>query len=415
MPAKNNLIKFLPFWIFLVFFKTGGGIHFILSAPLGEKLFPLWFVGLFVGAISAIQVFLDVPAGFLLDKFGYRRLLKVGTAFFLIAATLLTFELTQITYLLSFVIAAFGWLFYGPGVNAYILSHTTKNHAGRFVAFRDVFGAIGSMLSCVLLVFILLLPSQQIGLLLVILLSISLVAICLSPKDHTSVHAEQKIETHHHYIRRQYLGTLIKTIRLLNPASTMLLLLCLSGSIFYAVVWFVIPLVIAQQASTTFLGVGLGIFDFAIVLLGFLFGNLADRVNKRRMMFLGLMIFSASSLLIGFHLGWPFLLFGFLSSSGDEMAAVSLWSWLYALDKKHAHDGAVSGVLYLFQDFGWVIGPIVAGVAFSLVGAGWTIAIGALPILLTWLIAYILVPKNPCANLPAGTVPRKPLRCPHKT
>jgi len=415
MQAKNNLLKFFPFWLFLLFFKIGAGLHYTLSSPLGEQLFPLWLVGIIVACATAIQVFLDVPAGYVLDKYGYLRCLKIGATIFLIATTCFWFGLTPVTYLLSFFLASVGWLFFGPGVNAYILSHAPKTHAGKFVAFRDVFSALGSISACALLAMVLLLPVQKVGLFLSLFILIALIALIFSPTDHTSVHKEQKLETQHHYIRRHYLGTLLKTIAKLNPASTLLLLVGLSGSIFYAIVWFVVPLIIAQKYEGSFFGIGLGVFDLATVLFGFLLGHIADKANKRIMMFVGLLIFTIASLLLGFQLGWMFLFFGFLASTGDAIAGISLWSWLFTLDKNHAHDGAVSGVLFLFQDLGWVIGPVMAGILYPILGAPNTIALGAIPILVTFILAHFLAPKNPCANLPVGTVPHKPLRCPHKT
>jgi len=61
---------------------------------------------------------------------------------------------------------------------------------------------------------------------------------------------------------------------------------------FYGTIWFVVPLVIAHQAHMGLLGIGLGMFDFAIVALGFLLGNLADKSNKRALVFFGLLLFS---------------------------------------------------------------------------------------------------------------------------
>lgn len=40
-------------------------------------------------------------------------------------------------------------------------------------------------------------------------------------------------------------------------------------------IWFVVPLLVARERALNFLGLGLGIFDFAIVALGFLLENLA--------------------------------------------------------------------------------------------------------------------------------------------
>jgi MFS family permease len=78
--------KFIPFWIFLILFKFGAGLHYVLMPVFGERVFPVWVVGLLIGGASLIQMLCDVPAGKLLDRYGYRRLLIVTTTAFIVAA-----------------------------------------------------------------------------------------------------------------------------------------------------------------------------------------------------------------------------------------------------------------------------------------------------------------------------------------
>jgi MFS family permease len=155
-------------------------------------------------------------------------------------------------------------------------------------------------------------------------------------------------------------------------------------------------------------------FDFAIVMLGFLLGNLADKSNKRTLVFFGLLIFSVAGMFLGFNFGWLFLIFGFLATAGDEMAGISLWSWMHALDKDHSSDGAVSGVINFFEDAGWAIGPIAAGILYETVGPSWTILIASVPIFLTWIIYQIVAHTTPFSVMNAWMVPDKPHRRRHK-
>ncbi len=410
----KTLMRFLPFWIFLVLFKFGGGLHYSLVAPLGQKLFPLWIVGLLSGGCSIVQLLLDVPAGRVLDRYGYLRFLKITTVIFMIAAACFFFGLTKWTYLLSLVFSIFGWLFFGPGMNAYILSEAPKAIAGKFISLRDISGSVGIVLSSASLPFVLLLSVQWIGVVLFVLLLCAWIVLWFSPKDTVSVHAEQKLETQSHYIKRNAFFDSIRAMKRLNPASTMLMLTGFSGAAFYGVVWFVVPIVIATQARSGLLGIGLGIFDFAIVALGFFLGNLADKMHKRTLVFFGLLLFAIAGVLIGFHFDILFLLFGFLATTGDEMAMLSLWSWLHALDREHAHDGAVSGVMGLFEDLGWAIGPIIAGFLFTWIGPSWSIAIGAAPIFLTWILSHFLMRGQTNIHLRLADLPSKPHRRRHK-
>lgn len=409
---KNLFIKFAPFWIFLAIYKLGGSLHYSLIAPLGEDLLPLWVIGLLIGGGSIFQLLLDVPAGRLLDKFGYLKLLRLTTFMFLFAGIALIFDFTLTTYIISLVASTFGWVFFGPGVNAYILSSAPKDSAGKFISFRDIFGSVGVFLASAILGLVLGLSTNMIGWLIFLLMAAAFISICFSPKDKVSVHEEQKLPTQSHYIRRHHLHKVLPILKKLNPASFMLLLTGLTSSIFYGVIWFVVPLVIAETANSGLLSIGLGIFDFAIVVFGFLLGKMADQQNKRTLVFFGLLLFSLAGMILGFNFNWLFLVFGFLATVGDEMAGISLWSWLHELDHEHAHDGLVSGIINVFQDLGWAIGPILAGFLYTLAGPSWTIMYSALLLFATWIIYQLFMRKHQPAVF--SDIPRKPHRARHR-
>jgi len=416
LRSKNKhalFLKFSAFWIFMILYKFGGGLHYSLIAPLGEAILPLWLVGLLMGGTSIIQLLLDVPAGHLLDRFGYLKLLKVTTFIFLFAGISLLFNFTLITYLISLFAASFGWLFFGPGVSAYILSNAPKAAAGKFMSFRDTFGSIGVVLSSVTLGFVIKLDPKIIGVIILALLFLALISLFFSPKDTVSVHAEQKIPTQNHYIRRHPLHRVLGVMNKLNPASSMLVLLGFAASTFYGVVWFTVPLVIAHQTNSGLNGLSLGVFDLSIVMLGFILGNLADKWNKRTLVFVGLLLFSITGTLLGFNLSWLFIIYGFLATTGDEMASISLWSWLHSLDHQHAHDGLIAGVISLFEDLGWAIGPIFAGLLYGIIGPSYTIACAGIILFLTWIIYQFLMKHHKKA--PAGLIiPPKPMRRSHR-
>jgi len=407
--------KFFPFWLFMVFFKFAGSLHYSLTSPFGEKFLPLWIVGLMSGGASIVQLLLDVPAGHIMDRFGYLRFLKITTAIFIMATVCFMFGLTETTYIASIVISTFGWLFFGPGINAYALSHSTAKNSGRFMSLKDISGSIGVVLGSVALPFFLMFRPELVGYLLFILFTVSFVALFFSPRDTQVATAEEKIPAQHFYIRRHIFTKTLKAMRKLNPASGMMVLAGLSGAIFYGAVWFVIPLVIVSETSSGVLGIGLGVFDLSVIVLGFILGNLADRANKRKLVFFGLLIFGVAATLTGFNLSWLFIIFGFMATTGDEMTELSLWSWLHTLDKDHANDGVVSGAINLFSDMGWAIGPIVSGFLYSLIGPTWTIVICALPILAVWIAYQFVIRKHPAHALEGFIVPPKPHRSRHRT
>ncbi|PJA47493.1 hypothetical protein CO172_01140 [Candidatus Uhrbacteria bacterium CG_4_9_14_3_um_filter_36_7] len=400
--------QFIPFWIFLLFFKIAAVLHYGAIAPLGERVLPLPMVGLLIGTASFIQTILDVPAGYLLDRYGYHRLLTLTTIVFILAGGMLLFPFNTPIYILSLLLASFGWLFFDPGINAYSLSWALKKQAGTFMSLRDVFCSIGGVIATILLGITLMFSPSILGGIITVSLLISLIFLYFAPKEKQSIQKQAlKLPTHSHYIRRHTIFKTLGFIKQLNPASTMLLLLGFTSSTFYGMVWFVVPLLIARGSSAEIMSLGLGIFDFTVVLLGLFLGKLTDRTSKRRLVSVGLLLFTICAFLLSFQFGWFFLLFGFFATTGDEMASIALWSWLYTLNKEHAHDGLLAGTINLFHDFGWAVGPIMAGVLFPFIGPSFTLTTGALLLLFTWLIYKLLLQKYH-SPLPNFAVPIKP-------
>jgi predicted MFS family arabinose efflux permease len=240
--------------------------------------------------------------------------------------------------------------------------------------------------------------TQTIGIFLCILLSIAFIAIIVSPREkHRAI---PRPVTRRHGIRH-----IMRTVKKLNPASTMLLLSGLSASTFYGVVWFVVPLAIAQNIVNGPLEFGLAVFDLAIVALGFFLGRMVDKGNQRVLIAIGLALFAGAGVLISFNLNMLFLLLGFLATTGDELAGLSLWKWLHTLDKTHAEDGLISSVITFFSDIGWAIGPIVGGILYPLIGPEWTLFVGSLFLCVT-VVTYFVLYRKKHVHIP-GDVPHR--------
>ncbi len=412
--AMRLVFAFLPFWAFLALYQFAAALHYSLLSPLGERLLPLWIVGLIIGGESFGQMLLDVPAGFLVDRFGRKRMLMIGWVAFVIAAAFFL-HFTLATFIASVVMSTFGWLFFSPGANAYVLSYATHETSGRFIALRDTFLSVGTVLASVALPFVLHAVPAMMGVILIMILASSFVALVLAPPDKPVGHGTHTLPAEPYHIRRTALLKTLRALARLNPASGMLCAYSFAGAIFYGAIWFVVPLVIAMQVNAAWLGVGLGIFDFSIVVLGVFIGALVDRSNKRTLVFWGLLIFTLMGMILGATLGPLFLLFGFLATTGDETAGLSLWSWLHSLDKDHAHDGAVAGAISFASDFGYAFGPVLAGFLYVALGPGWTIAVCAIPLFISWLAyTFIVHPRHVMAVLPSALIPTMPHRRRHK-
>lgn len=406
--TKNVFSYFLFFWLFIFFFKTSASLHYTLMSPLGESILPLWIVGLLIGSAAFIQLVLDIPAGKILDRYGYRKMIIISNIFFIISACVLFLKFNTLTYILTLLFSILGWLFITPGINAYLLSQASKDSGGRVMSLNDIFSSLGVVVGSLLLTYTLAFQKTGMGLILAIPFLFSLLFIIFSPKDKIKIHqVKHEIPNKHFYIKRNQITKLFKVIKKLNPASTMLMLLGVASSIFYAVVWFVIPLEIANNTSNI-PSFALGVFDFAIVVFGFLLGKMADKFNKKRAVFWGLTVYSFFGLILGFNLNLLFVLFGFLATTGEELAHLSLWSWLHSLDKDHANDGLVAGIITFAQDFGWTIGPIFAGFLYTNFGATYVIVFSGIILFITWSVYEFVFNRHFKFTLAPELIPKKP-------
>ena len=182
MAKKASIVsKYLFFWLFLVFFKLGAGLQYTLLPVLGARVLPIWIVGALMFLSTSLQILLDIPAGKLLDKFGYKKMIMVGTFGAIIGVLLYFYGITIYTLILSIFLVDFGWLFYTPGGSAYILSHASKSNSIKFFAYRDVFGAVGIVVGTLLLAFTVNAPGSFLAMLLGGALIVSIISISLAP------------------------------------------------------------------------------------------------------------------------------------------------------------------------------------------------------------------------------------------
>lgn len=394
MKSLRPFLTLLPFWLYIILFKSAASLHFTLFPVLGERLFPIWIVGILVSAEAFLQMSFDVPAGYALDRFGYIRTLKISSICFLVGACILFFGLHAWTLIISTFLAMIGWLFFGPGVDAYVLVKADKRIAGRFMALRDITASAGVVIGMAILPFLLHVGIWIIGIVLASLFCLSLFALSRASKDTASVHQEKKIGHQSFYIRRHFIHHVFLALKHLNPVSAMLILQRFSAALFYGIVWFVVPLMLSAMTHSGPLDFGLIVFDLAILFTGYFLGRLTDTWDKRWLVFWGMLLFSVSALLLGFNFGILFIVLGFLATTGDEMASVSLWAWLDVLDKKHSEDGLVTGALTLFEDLGWTVGPLLAGFLFESIGPTWTIVTGASCIFIAWAASSALMIRS---------------------
>ncbi len=386
----------------MVLFQFAGALHYTLMSPFGEKVLPLWAVGTLIGVIGLVQMILDIPAGYILDRFGYKKLLKFACVIFFCASLVFFSGPTIFSFGLTLLLGAFGWLFFGPGTNAYTLIEAPKKMVGKFVATRDVFTSLGVVLSSIAMIYVVRLESNLTGFILCAIFLLAYIGIHFSPTEKPHPFKPHP-KARRYQLTKTFLVETYQSVKALRPVSYILITSSFVSAVFYALIWFVVPLLLTQTDTPGTLGLGLGVFDFSVVILGFVLGKVVDSFNKKALIAVGLIIFAIAGVLLGFNFGALFILLGFIAASGDELTGLSLWAWLYEVDKDKKHYGVLSSAISLFEDIGWAVGPVIAGILYGLVGPAYTIAAGGFLIFLNLFVYYLFVhPFTPdTKNLPA--------------
>ncbi len=385
MKSKELFFSFLPFWIFVLLFKLASSTHYAILPVFGERILPIWAVGLVLSVASFVQLPLDLLSGVFLKRLGFLRTLIFSCFAFVFSAGVLIFGLNVTTYLLSVIFATFGWFFFTPALNTYILNHSTDSNTEKLITWRDVSQSSGVFIGASALVLSMGLSVNKFGVLLsAFFISAGLFAM-ISPKDAKKIEPKARLEAEE---KVGYFKKVAAEFKKLSPASWILFIQGMTSSTFYATIWFVVPLEMANGLSAL-PSISLGIFDMAVVVLGLGFGLIAKRAKRKRLIVFGLLLFSIMAALIGFQGGIAFLIFGFLATVGDELSNISLWSWLTHLDKEHNEDGGVAGAITFAQDFGWAIGPLIAGFLYKPLGPQLTIMTLSLPLFFTFVFAML--------------------------
>ncbi len=348
-------------WFFTLLFKFGAGIHYSLIAILGAQILPLPVVGLCVGAASFIQLVLDVPAGFMLERYGHLRMLRVSTVCFLLAGGVLFFGLSPVTYVATVILSAFGWLFFGPGVAAYLLSHGPVASMGRLTALRRMCEAVGITLALLGLAHFSTLPVAVVGLVIIYPMLGAFAALVIAERKGTPTVLHKEARN-----RRVVAATPFAKLRMvaaqLHPVSTILALHTFSASVFYSMIWFLFPLLIVQSADPGIFSIALASLDLTVLLVDMPIGMLVDRVTKRPLVMLGMVLMAVAALALSQTFGIMVIVFAIVLSLGDEIALVALWAWLDERTSKVHHEGIVAGGLTFVEDLGWSTGPVLAGI-----------------------------------------------------
>lgn len=363
-------------WFFVFLFKFGAGIHYSLITVLGAQILPLWIVGLCVGAASCIQLLLDVPAGFMLERYGHLRMLRISTLCFLLAGGSLLLGLSPATYIATVICSALGWLFFGPGAAAYLLTHGPVAFMGRLTALRRMCEAVGITLALLGLEHFSTFPVSVVGLLVIYPMLGALAALVIAERKGTPTILHKEAHS-----RRLVAVTPLATLRdvaaKLHPVGTVIALHTFAVSVFYSMIWFLFPLLIVHSSTPGIFSVALASIDLTVLFVDMPIGMIVDRFAKKPLVILGMVIMAFSALALSQAVSLLVIVLAVFLSLGDEIAIVSLWAWLDARTSKIHHEGIVAGVVTFIEDLGWSMGPVIAGILAAVLSGSQTLLVGA--------------------------------------
>ncbi len=396
LSAKQNFASvaasFTPFWFFVLLFKLGAGIHYSLIAVLGSRILPLPIVGLCIGLAAFLQVALDVPAGFMLERYGYLHMLRISTICFVIAGLILVLGLIPLTFILSTVLSGLGWLFFTPGLEAYLLAHSPVAIIGRITGLQRTIQAIGMTLAIIGLPYFVQLPSTIVGLIIIYPLVGAFAALAIAERQPMSTLLPERLR-HRRRASQATLATLISTLRQLHPLSTAFIFYSITIASFFGLLWFTLTLLIASHTSGQIISLGMAAFDFTVIIVAIIIGKIVDSSNKKILAYIALSIIAFAAFFLWSTFQPLFIVFCFLLSMGDEIFTITFWSWIDTRLPQGEHYGLVTGALTFAEDLGWMAGPIIAGLLYTLVGPINTLRYAGLAVALCALIISLLLIK----------------------
>lgn len=397
-PVSKTIAAFAPLWFYIVLYKFGAGIHFAMIAILGARVLPLWIVGLSVAYASLLKLALDVPAGFFLERYGYLRLLRLTTLLFIGAGGVLLFELTPLTFFLTITLGALGWLFFTPGINAYLLSHGPAPIIGKLFGILRASEGAGVMLALIGLPLFVQLSTPALGLIILFPLIGSLGALAIGRRFRMPSTLPEVLSSKIQIQRAGY-----KKIRTafahLHPVGTALGVHMLCVASFYGIIWFVFTLIIEEGTAKGVLSASMAALEFATIISGLTIARFVDSGKKKSLIIIGLAGLATTTAFLGTTLAPLLILICLLFSFSDELVRITLWAWIDERAPEEQHHAIVTGVISFLEDLGWAIGPAIAGIFLASSGAPAVLRLGSLIILIgvliiLWLMRYAEVAKT---------------------
>ncbi|MFH1835264.1 MAG: MFS transporter [Methanobacteriota archaeon] len=363
---RDSRFKVLSESSAVVFFIcTGIGAIWFVLPPLAESLVGnLTLVGALLALPAVMSFIVDIPLGDLCDKADKKKILFWGLI--LTGVTGAYFGLIDSVTDLVLYLIAFGVLHTIAYIvtAAYVMDASPKNlsstYLGTYTSFMHLGFALGALVAGYLASDALLSKTGLVGWFFAGLCVLGAVAsLSLAPgKSKCLRDGICEVIRIDGVFKKE-----ISDFRALGFTGVAVVGLTLLLTVFDGIVWTLEPLLYRQFNLPTMAGgVILAAFVVPLIVFEAPAGYLADRVGKRKVLFIGLIVAGVSTVLFSFSSSFTALVaYAFITTTGISL----VWPATEGILADHAADkkkGEVIGVWRSSADLGYVIGPLTGGI-----------------------------------------------------
>ena len=391
---KDLLIISIAFMVFTV-----GGSLFWAAIPILSKSYELSaiYIGFIMASIGIIYILSDSILGALADFLGYKKSIILACIFASITALITMTEPDLWLFLIGIVFFSLSWNMLTIASDAYVLYITPKKEAGRYCAVGDTFYNLGEFLATLFIGFVAIWYFFGSGLFFLIAVILALfLFLFLTPEKRKY---PKKVRTALDRFLHEGLSIkrAISSIGDLGPVGKATIIDTFVGWFYSSTIWFLIPLSLELFENPIIpSGFAIGVFELPGIIFGVIGGIAADKYSKKKLFSIfailcGLLTILLAPALTNFML---FMILGFAIATTDVFSSPALDGMLVIVDEKHDKDATAMGNIGVLADFGFVMGPIISGIIYSMYGLPVVFMFLGFLVLAGWITSYYLINKE---------------------
>ncbi|MFC2162727.1 MFS transporter [Candidatus Altiarchaeota archaeon] len=358
--------------IVLCLWSTGAGaLWFLLPQIIEELTGSIILVGVLMAIPSSIVLFIDMPIGDLADRIGRKHIITFALFFLILLGISLPFT-SSLKAIILFL------MLYGIAIEAvripaiaYVMDYSPREKPAHVLGVELSFISLGYALGPIIVgILSLWIASKLILSSIVLTCACTLALILVVVKFREKTRHWPVMEGLKRVVFRDklYLRQ-IRKFRKLGSTGYSILVLGFLLTVYDGIIWTLEPIFYQQFSGGLFWGaLVMSAFIIPLILFEAPAGILADQLGKRRVLSVGLFISGAACMMFGaagsIH---SLLVFAFISASGMSLVWPSVEGIIVERTPEKER-GSVVGMWSVFNDLGYAVGPLAAGLLAGTVG-----------------------------------------------